>query len=327
MIITRAPYRISFFGGGSDYEAWFKDHGGRVLTSTINKYCYLSARYMPPFLGSRYRIMWSKMENVDARADIQHAGVRGCLEYLGIDAGFEVNHAGDLPARSGLGSSSAFTVAMLNALHALNGEHRTPRELAREAVEVEQRVLRETVGIQDQIECAHGGLNVIEIDKSGAWRVNPVVLPDGRIAELRTHLMLFFTGLQRHASEIAAAQIENVGVKAPQLNRMMMMVEEGVRVLTGDGELDFFGELLHEGWMLKRGMSELVTTPEIDSAYERARGAGAIGGKLLGAGGGGFMLVFVKPHLREAVRLACSELIEVPFEFEADGSRVIFIDR
>lgn len=178
MIITRTPYRVSFFGGGTDFESFYREHGGAVLTSTIDKYCYLSARYMPPFLGYKYNVCWSKMERVNLLSEIQHSGVRGCLEYKNIDRGFEVNHAGDLPARSGLGSSSAFTVGMLYALHALQGIHVNKNRLAREAIEVEQNILKETVGIQDQIECAHGGLNHIEIHRNGSYTINPIIIKE-----------------------------------------------------------------------------------------------------------------------------------------------------
>lgn len=324
MIITRAPYRISLFGGGSDYAPWFSQHGGRVLTGTINKYTHVSARYMPPFLGNRYRVVWSNFENVDRREDIKHNGVRGCLEYLGIDQGFEVNHAGDLPARSGLGSSSAFTVAMLQALHVLQGRHVTKKELARQAVEVEQVVLKETVGIQDQIECAHGGLNLIEIHRDGSYDVHPVIVSEKRRRELEDHCLLFFTGLVRNASDIAKVQMEHVQHRVSQTLRMMAMADEGTAILTGNEPIERLGELLHESWAIKRGMSPVVTNDTIDVAYAKAIRAGAIGGKILGAGGGGFMLIFARPATHAAIRESLG-LLDIPVRFESGGAQILHV--
>jgi D-glycero-alpha-D-manno-heptose-7-phosphate kinase len=323
MIITRTPYRVSFFGGGTDYPAWFHEHGGAVLATTIDKYCYLSARYMPAFLGTRYRVMWSKIEAVDRREDIQHAGVRGCLEYLGVDTGFEINHAGDLPARAGLGSSSSFTVGMLNAMHALNHQPITKAQLAREAIAVEQEVLKETVGIQDQIQCAYGGLNLIRIRTDGTYGIYPLALTRDRTQELQAHLMLFFTGIQRHASEIATEQIKNAKYRINQLTRIMEMPQEGFEILNNGVPIERFGELLNEAWLLKRGMSPLVTNDTVDVAYAQAMAAGAIGGKLLGAGGGGFMLIFARPSDQQRVREAIAPMIEVAVSFEGGGAQVV----
>ena len=322
MIITRTPYRISFFGGGSDYEEWYSKHGGAVLSTTIDKYCYISLRKMPPFLGSKYRIFWSQSETVDKRDDIQHQGVRGCLEFLDIDDGIEVNHAGDLPARTGLGSSSAFTVGMLSALHALRGETPSAAQLANEAIEVEQKVLRETVGIQDQIACAWGGLNMIVFGRVGEYAVSPLILPVERIAKLESCLMLFFTGIQRHASEIAKAQIENTERNMDYLNSITAQVPEAVKLLKEDS-LDEFGDLLNYAWGFKRQLSDKISTPEIDEMYGRALGAGALGGKILGAGGGGFMLFYVPSERQSAVREALGGLIDIPVKFENRGSQVV----
>ena len=305
-------------GGGSDYKRYYERFGGQVLTSTIDQYCYISLRRMPPFLGSKYRIFWSKSETVDRVEDIQHAGVRGCLQYLGVDEGVEINHAGDLPARSGLGSSSAFTVGMLLALHALRGESRSRAELGQEAIEVEQDVLRETVGIQDQIECAWGGVNRITFDRDGRYSVTPVLME--RRQHVEEHLLLMFTGLQRHASLIAAAQVDNVEHKYRELHAIVDLVFPAAAALSS-GDMAAFGEILHQGWMLKRKLSDKVSTEAIDLIYERARTAGAIGGKVLGAGGGGFMLFVVPPSKRQAV-IDSSGNICVPFKFEHGGSHV-----
>ncbi len=322
MIITRTPYRVSFMGGGTDYEEWYSQHGGAVLSTTIDRYCYISLRKMPPFLGSKYRIFWSQSEMVDERDDIQHQGVRGCLEFLDIDDGIEVNHAGDLPARTGLGSSSAFTVGMLSALHALRGETPSPAQLANEAIEVEQKVLHETVGIQDQIACAWGGLNMIVFGRAGEYAVSPLVLPAECVAKLESCLMLFFTGIQRHASEIAKTQIENTERNRDYLNSIAAQVPEAVRLLK-EGDLDSFGDLLNYAWRFKCQLSDKISSPEIDGMYDHALSAGALGGKILGAGGGGFMLFYVPLERQDAVREALGGLIDIPVKFENRGSQIV----
>ena len=323
MIITRTPYRISFFGGGTDYPAWYRENGGMVLSTTISKYCYISLRRMPPFLGSKYRVFWSKMETVERREDIQHAGVRGCLEFLNIDDGIEVNHAGDLPARSGLGSSSAFTVGMLSALHILRDNSLPPQgKLSNEAITVEQEVLCETVGIQDQIACAFGGLNMIKIERDGDYSISPLSLPTERIERLESRLMLFFTGIQRHASEIAKVQMERSNRNDDYLRAIAAQVPEGVKLLKDDN-LDGFGDLLNYAWRFKRCLSDKISTPEIDVWYDAACAAGALGGKVLGAGGGGFMLFYVPLERQNAVREALGGLIDIPVRFEHVGSQVV----
>ena len=322
MVITKTPYRVSFFGGGTDYSEWYREHGGSVLTSTIDKYCFVLARYMPPFLGTRYRVFWSKMEMVNTLDEIQHVGVRACLRYLGIDEGFEINHAGDLPARSGLGSSSAFTVGMLNALHVLKREHVPKEDLAREAMDVEQNVLKETVGIQDQIECAHGGVNLIEIRRDGSYDVQPVIMSSVRRKQFERHCMLFFTGLQRSASEVAAAQVSNAHRKGAELRAIAELVPIAVDAMLHD-EMKEFGALLDESWAIKRTLSDKVSNPQIDGIYARARQAGAYGGKILGAGSGGFMLIFAAPDVQRDVREALAELLEVPFAFEYSGTQIV----
>lgn len=324
MIITRTPYRVSFMGGGSDYRRYYERFGGQVLTSTIDKYCYISLRHMPPFLGTKYRVFWSESEAVDRIEDIRHAGVRGCLQYLGIEDGIEVNHAGDLPARSGLGSSSAFTVGMLYALHVLRGESCSRFDLANEAIAVEQDVLKETVGIQDQIECAWGGLNLIGFGRDGRYSVEPLAISNGERNEIENHLVLVFTNLQRYASEIAAAQVDNVDRKQEELHQIVSLVSKAADALVA-GDMAGFGGLLHEAWLLKRGLSDKVTNETIDMLYDAARSAGAYGGKILGAGGGGFMLLCIPPERRQKV-LDTLGLLSVPFRFEHRGSQVVLAE-
>lgn len=324
MIISRTPFRISFFGGGTDYHPWFKQNGGAVLSTSFDKYCYITCRELPPFFDHKYRIAYSKVENTKSIMDIEHPAVRAVLGEMGFDHGLEVHCDADLPARSGLGSSSSFVVGMLHSLSALQGKRVTKEWLAQEAIRIEQEVLKENVGSQDQAAAAHGGLNVIHFQQDGRLKVEPLVLPARRKQELNEHLMLFFTGFSRFSSDVAKAHVANIEKKAESLHRMRAMVDDGVSILCDGQDIRAFGELLHSGWMHKRGMSDQVSNSSIDALYDTARKAGAIGGKLLGAGGGGFMLLFVAPEQQAAVRAALSDLIHVPFQFETAGSQVIY---
>ncbi|PWT88027.1 MAG: kinase [Proteobacteria bacterium] len=326
MIITRTPLRVSFFGGGTDYPAWFEEHGGAVLSTTIDKYLYLHCRYLPPFFDYRSRIVWSRIEAVQNHSEIAHPAIRGVLEWMKISQGVEIHHHGDLPARTGLGSSSAFTVGLLHALHALRGELVSKRMLAEQAIFVEQQVLRENVGVQDQIESAFGGLNRIDIRPDGSFEVAPLVVPGNRLAELQKHLLLVYTGLSRTASEIAAEQVASTKQRVVELKAIRAMVEEGQRILAGKGSLVEFGRLLHEGWELKRTLSSKIAPALINEVYARACKAGATGGKLLGAGGGGFMLLFVEPERRTAVVRALEKFLVVPFQFERAGSQIVLYE-
>jgi len=326
MIISRTPFRISFFGGGTDYPVWFKENGGAVLSTTIDKYCYINCRYLPPFFEHRSRIVWSRIETVVDVSEIQHPIVRETLRYMGIDEGVEIHHDGDLPARAGLGSSSSFTVGLLHGLRALKGVMPSKRQLALDAIEVEQNRLKENVGSQDQVSAAFGGFNRIDFTADGDFRVQPVVLPADRRATLRQSLMLFFTGVSRTASEVAGEQIKATPKNAPELSAMYQLVEEAMSVLCNDAPLSEFGRLLHEGWELKRGLTDRISTPRVDQIYEAARRAGALGGKLLGAGGGGFMLFFVPPENQARVKDALRDLLYVPFDLESSGSQIIFYE-
>ncbi len=324
MIISRTPFRISFFGGGTDYPAWFRENGGVVLATAIDKYCYISCRHLPPFFEHKYRIVYSKIENVQNIADIKHPAVRAALDWLHCEDGLEIHHDGDLPARSGLGSSSAFTVGLINAIKALRGQYITDEQLARDAIHIEQDILKENVGSQDQISTAYGGFNRIQFLTDNSFKVTPVVLPPARVERLERHLMLFFTGISRFSSDIAKSQIENIKERQTELRRMEEMVGEALAVLgRQNAGLDDFGRLLDEGWKHKRGMSNKVSNSTIDDIYADAQKAGALGGKLLGAGGGGFMLFFVEPEQRDALRERLRKLIHVPFRFERSGSRIV----
>lgn len=324
MIISRTPFRVSFFGGGTDYPDWFREHGGAVLATTIDKYCYISVRELPPFFDHRFRVVYSIVENVKEVADIAHPAVRAVLQRLQADRGLEIHHDGDLPARAGLGSSSAFTVGLLGAIHALNGRHTTKEALAAEAIHVEQCLLREPVGLQDQISAAWGGFNQITFRPDSTYDVQPMILPRERLAELQDHLMLVFTGISRLAPEVAQTVISNLKNRTGELKAMQQMVAEAVSIL-GSPTRDIvdFGRLLNDAWLLKRRLSDRVSNATVDSLYEAAMRAGAVGGKLLGAGGGGFVLLFVRPGQRERVREALRDLISVPFKFEMSGCRIV----
>ena len=323
MIISRTPFRVSFFGGGTDYAAWYREHGGAVLSTTIDRYCYISVRVLPPFFDHRYRLVYSLVENVKEISAISHPAVRGVLEWMGFSKGLEMHHDGDLPARSGLGSSSAFTVGLINAMRALEGRHTSREALAADAIHVEQVVLREPVGAQDQISAAFGGFNHITLKQDGSHQVNPMILPPERLAALHSHLMLFFTGISRTAAEIAQTQIDNVKHRAAELRTLHQMVGHAITLLTSSADMTEFGRLLDESWRIKRRLSDRVSNATIDGVYATARQAGAIGGKLLGAGGGGFLLLFVQPEHQAQVREALSSFVYVPFGFDTSGSRIV----
>ncbi len=324
MIITRTPFRISFFGGGTDYPAWFQEHGGVVLATAIDKYCYISCRHLPPFFSYKHRIVYSQTEIVREIAEIKHPAVKAVFEWAGVEKGMEIHHDGDLPARSGLGSSSAFTVGLLHALSALRGRYMSKEKLAATAIFIEQKMIREHVGSQDQISVAFGGFNRIEFHPNDTFDVSPVILSGERFEELENHMMLFFTGFSRIASDIAKTKIDNFKKCEIELKAMKAMVDQAIHILQDpDVSIDEFGKLLDENWKFKRGLSDRVTNPEIDKIYKDAKDAGALGGKILGAGGGGFLLLFVKPELQLQVRKCLHNLIYVPFEFDNSGSQVI----
>jgi D-glycero-alpha-D-manno-heptose-7-phosphate kinase len=324
MVISRTPYRISFFGGGTDYPSWYLKHGGQVLTSSINKYCYITCRYLPPFFEHRIRVVYSKIEDCQSYEEIQHPAVRETLRFLQLERGLEIHHDGDLPARSGMGSSSSFTVGLLNALYALINVMASKQQLAMESIHIEQNMIQETVGSQDQAIAAYGGLNQIVFNPSGEITVKPVTISYDRLAKLNDHVMLFYTGIKRTASDVAKSYVEDIEGKADLLQAMNGMVDQALGVLCGNGCLCKFGELLHEAWMLKRDLSSQVSNHELDGYYARARAQGAIGGKIMGAGGGGFLMLFVPPEAQGQVRHALQDLLNVPAQFESSGTQIIF---
>jgi D-glycero-alpha-D-manno-heptose-7-phosphate kinase len=324
MIITRTPFRISFFGGGTDYPKWYEKHGGAVLSTTIDKYCYITCRSLPPFFEHKHRIVYSHIENVKTLEEIKHPAVAQVLQWAKIVDGLEIHHDGDLPARSGLGSSSAFTVGLIHALYGMRGKLAGKERLALDALHIEQNLIGESVGSQDQVAVAHGGFNKINFHRDGAFDVEPVILTIARREELQSHLMLCFTGFSRIANEIAKSKIENFDKKEVELLRMGKMVDEALNILSNNQvPIEEFGLLLDQAWKYKRNLSEQVSTPEIDFIYEEAKRAGAIGGKILGAGGGGFMLLFAKPEIHASIRERLKDLIHVDFKFEDTGSKVV----
>jgi len=325
MIITRTPFRISFFGGGTDFPVWFRENGGAVLSTTIDKYCYVHCRKLPPFFDYKHKIVFfSKQEALNDIDEIQHPAVREVYRFMNVADGLVMQHDGDLPSHSGLGSSSAFTVGLLNALYALQGRMITKKRLAFEAIYVEQEMIKEAVGSQDQIAAAFGGLNKIVFSANNI-EINPVTIACEKIAHLQSHLMLFFTGFARFAVEIEKDKLQHLDSKKDKLRVMHQMVDNALDILNGNvsGYGDF-GRLLHETWLLKKSLSHKVSTSEIDDIYQRGMTAGALGGKILGAGGGGFILFFAEPEKQDHIKAALSPLLHVPFRFDTLGSQVIY---
>jgi len=324
MIISRTPFRISFFGGGTDFPTWYRDNEGAVLSTTIDKYCYISCRRLPPFFEYKHRIVYSKYEHVNNIHEIVHPAAREVFRFMNITEGLEIHHDGDLPARTGLGSSSSFTVGLLHALYALKGKMVTKKRLALESIHIEQEMIKENVGSQDQMAVAFGGLNKITFNGDHEIEVTPVTIAPARLDEFQNHLMLFFTGFTRLASDIEGEKIKQIPNKHDELKKMHSFVDQAIDILNGDDAIVDFGRLLHESWMLKKGLTNKVSTSHIDEIYDTAMKNGAIGGKLLGAGGGGFILFFVQPDERERVRKALSSLLHVPFRFDKLGSQIIY---
>jgi len=325
MIITRTPFRISFFGGGTDYPAYYNEYGGTVLSTAINKYCYITCRYLPPFFDHKFRIRYTKREETQTIDEIQHPSVRECLKFIGIEKDIEILHTGDIPAMSGIGSSSSFTVGLLNALYSLKGQMVTKRKLAFDAIHVEQHLIGENVGSQDQVAAAFGGFNKIEFGGSEGIFVQPITIDDEKMKYFQDCLLFCFLGFSRVSSEIAREQIKKIPEKLNELRSMHKMVDEGINILNGrPGFLNDFGKLLHESWMLKRNLTQRISSNLIDDIYDSAMRAGALGGKICGAGGGGFMLLFVPPEKQPRVKEALKDFLLVPFRFENLGSHLIY---
>ncbi|MCB7319413.1 GHMP family kinase ATP-binding protein [Lacrimispora sp. 210928-DFI.3.58] len=322
MIITKTPFRMSFFGGGTDIEDYFRENGGAVLSTTFDKYCYVNVRHLPRFFDYTTELSYSKIERVTDVEEIEHPAIRNAMKMLDMHE-LRLTYEADLPARSGLGTSSSFVVGMLNAFYALKGKYANKRQLADEAIYLERVLCNEAGGWQDQIAAAFGGLNRIDFHSEG-YEVHPVVIAPERKQQLNNNLMMFFTGFTRYSAELQKINLSGRGDKRAQLKQMHELVGEAEKVLIDKmADLDEFGRLLDVTWKLKRQTGAAVSTDSIDELYEKGMKGGALGGKLLGAGGGGFLIFYVRPEEQESVRRALGDLMYVPFKFEDGGTRVI----
>lgn len=322
MVITRTPFRMSFVGGGTDYQPFFEEYGGSVISTTFDKYCYVTVRHQPPFFDTKNLIVYTRMERTTSVAEIEHPLVRNAMHFLDMQD-LRVVYDSDLPSRSGLGSSSSFAVGLLNGFHALKGHYANKRELAEGAIHVERTLCVESGGWQDQIITAYGGLNRIDF-WDHTFEVRPIVISSGRKKLFNDHLMMFFTGFSRVSSEVAREQFKAVRNKTAELREMLTLVDDGERILIGNGDIMEFGKLLDYAWRLKRGLTNKISNSSIDLIYQKALSAGASGGKLMGAGGGGFFMFFVEPEKQSAVQKALQDFLYVPLVFEDQGAQILY---
>jgi D-glycero-alpha-D-manno-heptose-7-phosphate kinase len=320
MIITRTPYRISLFGGGTDHPNWYRENGGSVLSFAIDKYCYINIRELPPFFDHKYRVAYSKVEMTQRIEDIHHPAVREGFRKFASQRFLELHHHGDLPAQSGVGSSSAFAVGLIHSLFALNGLEVTPETLANEAIEFEQVDLLETVGSQDQIACALGGLNFIDFGPGNSWSVTPLLLSPDYLHEMEDRIVLLYSGISRLSSDISKSLLEDLQSKVSMMKRTQELAEEGRAILERESNLNQIGPMLIESWDLKRAMNPASVTPLLEEFFHRAIMAGAQGGKVLGAGGGGFCLFWVDPERRDSFIQQMSPAVPVPIRVSLEGS-------
>ena len=322
MIISKTPYRISFFGGGSDYPNWFNRYTGKVLSTTINKHIYISCRFLPNFFNHKYRIVWSKIENVKNVNQIEHLAVKNLLKYLKFNKGLEIHYDGDLPARSGMGSSSCFTVGLMKALEEIKERNISKKYLAQKSINFEQKIMNEIVGSQDQIAASYGGFNKITFKKNN-FRLKKIK-NNKSIQKLENNLVLIYTGIHRTAHKIAASYTKKLTTeKKIYINKIISLVDEGEKLINS-GNIDGFGELLNNAWHLKKKLSNSITNKKIDQLYQLLIKNGAMGGKLLGAGGGGFLLMYVEKKFRKKFLKKLPNLINIPFKFSSEGSKIIF---
>jgi D-glycero-alpha-D-manno-heptose-7-phosphate kinase len=331
MIISRTPFRVSFLGGGTDYPAWSRKHGGLVVGGAINRHCHITARFLPPFHDYKTRVVYSAIETVTDNSEIQHRAIRGVLAYLGLDKkdgpGLEVFHQSDIPSRSGTGSSSSFVVGLINALKSLRGWYTTPAELASDATFIEQVSMSESVGNQDQLFAAYGGLRSLRFWPDGDVRVNPIPLNADKVRELEQHLLLFFTGISRTSSDVAKGYVPTLAEREQEQWAMMRLAEQGVEAVHRC-KWHELGELIDRAWRIKASFPG-VTSPAIDQWYCMARLSGAWGGKITGAGGGGCMLLVAPPEKRAGIIDAMQKagMVHIPFRFDFDGSSIVYSDK
>jgi D-glycero-alpha-D-manno-heptose-7-phosphate kinase len=324
MIITQAPVRISFLGGGTDFPQHFEDYGGAVLATAIDRFAYVTVqRFHYQFFDHRLRIAYRKTENPRNASEVDHPAIRACFQKVGIDEGAELHHMADLPARTGLGSSSSFVVAMLQALYSYQGRFCPTEILAREAIDLERNILQETGGYQDQIIAAYGGTVLVRFGRNNKFTVTQIPLSATRISELQEHMLLMYTGIERDSFRVLKRQVDRTADNQDVLCRMTSLAEEGARWLADGVPMLRFGELMHESWMLKRSLSD-ISLPEIDEAYEAGLKAGASGGKLLGAGQGGFLLFIAEPKDHARIQAALPGMLPLKVGVNAPGSRVVF---
>ena len=323
MIITKTPFRMSFFGGGTDMESFFRGYGGAVLSTTFDKYCYVNVRHLPRFFDYSTELSYSKTERVSNTDDIQHPAIRNAMKMLDMYE-IRLTYEADLPARSGLGTSSSFAVGMLNAFYALKGKYADKKKLADEAIYLERVLCNEAGGWQDQIAASYGGMNRIEFNKDGTYDVKPIIIHPERKKQLNDNLLMFFTGFTRFSSDMQKANATGYTENVKQLQQMYELVDQAEAILENKhSDLNDFGRLLDMTWRLKRQTGDAVTTNSIDELYEKGLAAGALGGKLLGAGGGGFLVFYITPEKKENVMKAMNDLLYVPFRFEDSGTQII----
>ena len=324
MIITKTPYRISFFGGGSDYPEWYNKYSGTVLSTAINKHIYITCRFLPNFFEHKYRIVWSKIENVQKIKNIKHPMVKNLLKHLNISDGLEIHYDGDLPAGSGMGSSSAFTVGLIKALYCLQRRKITNFDIAKKAIFFEQKIMKEVVGSQDQIATAIGGFNKILFNANDNFKI--IKNKKKNIKKLEENLLLIFTGKKRTAQDIAKKYANKLTtINKGFIKLMIDHVREGEKILNGNN-IDEFGKLLHSAWVTKKKLSSHISNDEIDNLYDYSLKKGALGGKLLGAGGGGFFLFYIKKEMQDYFLKNNKKIINVPFNFTNNGTEIIYKD-
>ena len=323
MIISKTPYRISFFGGGSDYPEWYNKFGGTVLSTTIDKYLYITCRELPGFFDHKYRIVWRKIEMVKDINQINHHAIKGILKYYKFNKGLEIHYDGDLPARSGMGSSSSFVVGLINALFKLNKNNLDKKELAKKSLFIEQNILNEMVGSQDQIAAAYGGFNRIFFNKNNSFKLKKIKT-NKNLKLLEDNLILIYTSINRNAHDIASGYVKNLkSTKKDYIKEIIDHVEEGEKILKS-GNIDDFGRLLNSAWNIKKQLGKSITNNKIDELYDYALKNGALGGKILGAGGGGFLLLYMKKKDRINFLKKNKKIINIPFKFSDTGSEIIF---
>ena len=323
MIISRTPYRISLFGGGTDYNKWYESNNGVVISTSINKYSYITIRKANNFFDYHSRIIWSVIEEVENNNHIKHPVIKEILKYYKYTQGLEIHYDGDLPARSGLGSSSSFTVGFLNSFHALIQKKINKRNLTKEAIFVEQKLLKESVGIQDQIQVSFGGFNLIKINKNGNFDLIKFK-NNNYLKKIKDHMLLFYTGISRHSSNIAGITINSISKKQNNLHRIMEIANEAKRIIDSESNITFLGELLDETWALKKDLHSNVSNSIINNAYDIAKKNGALGGKILGAGGGGHLLIFAKPHNHKKIVSSLKRFTNIKFDLENEGTKIIY---